>query len=893
MMPLEDSDTECPFCGKAREGKAPPHHLPYGTRLNDKYLVGAAIGEGGFGITYIGRETMLDIKVAIKEYFPASCANRYNTESLDVHESLSADKKELFASGKDTFLSEARALARFSDEKGIVNVREYFQTNNTAYIVMEYLEGETLKEYLEHKQRLSPDSVLEILDPVINSLRVIHRSGLIHRDINPQNIILSKKGAKLLDFGAARYVDTNGENSYSVILKPGYAPEEQYRRKGNQGPWTDIYALCATIYKCVTGIIPDASLERLIKDEIKSPSALGISVDPNFEKALMKGMSVLQKDRYRTIDELMDGFAGKDASLSNTPSDNDVTVHLGYDRNTSAAAGDDRTYKLSNSQPDNMTAMTEPVNETASSVSVQPIIAQFKTPDAQNNSAKRANGYSPQQNYDRKPLDVQPITTPQTKVPAKTVGNPRTKVIVAAIAAIVVIGAGIAAFALLSGKDDGNDTVSVEQTVASSYTYTSTDTSEEKTPEPTDAALANKKINKQTIQELCANPKLSSITINNCTFDSDVSFEDFPERLAVLKITDCKELPLLKGISKLTRLNSLGLINCGVTDEQLASIDLRKLSNLTNLYLNNNALTNISALSEIKTLCVVNVNRNKLTSLSGLEKAIKLQKLYAAGNELTDLNGIVNCTVLTHAALNDNKLTNADVLKKSSNTLEAIDLRNNQLSDISFLEGTAKLQLLFIDNNKIKTLAPLSGSKKLFKFSASNNLIENVSELWGLEELKYIVLDNNKITDVNGILSFNSGYTLLSLNNNSISELIEINEHGVGVDVLMLCSNPIKASSLGEKKNKFSGVTLFVSYAEGMDFDKLWAKFNYVHINIADYPLDKQLAFEEDAKKSNKTPAFNDIADLKAQMDNMQCRYMEISEEGFEPLSYGNSKNKQ
>ena len=209
-------------------------------------------------------------------------------------------------------MDEARNLALFSDESGIVNVIDYFEENNTAYIIMEYLDGETLKKRISCEGKLSIEETLSLLYPVMVSLSKMHKLGIIHRDISPDNIMISDDGkAKLLDFGAARFVSAAASSSLSIVLKPGFAPEEQYRSKGVQGPWTDIYALCATIYTCITGVVPDDAPQRQHLDELKTPSALGIKINSDIEWALMKGLSVSHVDRFQSIEELIEGLAGK------------------------------------------------------------------------------------------------------------------------------------------------------------------------------------------------------------------------------------------------------------------------------------------------------------------------------------------------------------------------------------------------------------------------------------------------------------------------------------------------------------------------------------------------------------------------------------------------------
>lgn len=174
MNPIQETNGYCPYCGFSVNAEIPSHHLTPGTILNNKFMVGAALGEGGFGITYIGRDTKLDMKVAIKEYYPNGYANRSHTVSSAVNSSTSEDKKEFFDTGRERFLREAQVLAKFSGSSGIVDVRDFFEENNTAYIVMEYLDGQTLKDHLTKRGTLTPEQTIELLMPVMESLKKVH-----------------------------------------------------------------------------------------------------------------------------------------------------------------------------------------------------------------------------------------------------------------------------------------------------------------------------------------------------------------------------------------------------------------------------------------------------------------------------------------------------------------------------------------------------------------------------------------------------------------------------------------------------------------------------------------------------------------------------------------------
>ena len=286
------------------------HCLRKGTRLIGRYTIEKVLGQGGFGITYLGMDELHEKPVAIKEFFPQGIVTR-NIEYQDTVTVTFVGEKDNYEKGKERFLKEARTMAKFSKDKGIVKALDFFEINNTAYIVMEYLEGVTLKQYLRENKRIDAEDLVELLVPLIESLDEIHSQGLIHRDISPDNIMVLPDGRiKLMDFGAARDYTEFGEKSLSIVLKPGYAPPEQYQTHGVQGPWTDIYALCATMYKCITGENPPDAIDRLVDDHLKKISTFGITVSPQIEEAIIKGMSVAAKDRYQNVGDFCEDLYG-------------------------------------------------------------------------------------------------------------------------------------------------------------------------------------------------------------------------------------------------------------------------------------------------------------------------------------------------------------------------------------------------------------------------------------------------------------------------------------------------------------------------------------------------------------------------------------------------------
>ena len=299
----------CPFCGWVEGQENKPHQLQPGTFLQGKYAVGRVLGQGGFGITYIGWDYEMERIVAIKEFYPGSTVNR-DTCSTNYVSVNTVDDGNRYTSSRERFLREARALVKLSGVPEIVSVYSCFEENNTAYIVMEYVNGQTLVDYVRQQGgKLTVQQTLKILEPIMRTLDTVHKAGLVHRDISPDNIMLHSDGwVKLLDFGAVRAVenpDAQKELTHSTeaIVKHGFAPMEQYYSRGSIGPWTDEYALCATVYFCLTGTVPPGAPARFAGDE--QPDWAGIPGLTNGQRAaLEKGMALMAKDRYPSVGAL-------------------------------------------------------------------------------------------------------------------------------------------------------------------------------------------------------------------------------------------------------------------------------------------------------------------------------------------------------------------------------------------------------------------------------------------------------------------------------------------------------------------------------------------------------------------------------------------------------------
>jgi hypothetical protein len=278
--------------------------LPLNTILAGKYVVGRVLGQGGFGITYIGWDLALERKVAIKEYYPSGQVSRtQGTRSLTWYttEQASVARK----SGMEMFLKEARKMVKVDNIPGVVRVLELFQENGTAYIVMEFVEGETLKARLQKTGPLSWSQAKTIFEPVVHAMSKVHRAGLVHRDLSPDNLMLTADGSvKVLDLGAAKDLNVNSGASSMQVAKSGFSPLEQYIQRGNSGPWTDVYAIAATIYYTLTGKLPPNAVDRLDHDTLSWSEPSLTALPPAALAALEHAMEVQISDRIQTMDEL-------------------------------------------------------------------------------------------------------------------------------------------------------------------------------------------------------------------------------------------------------------------------------------------------------------------------------------------------------------------------------------------------------------------------------------------------------------------------------------------------------------------------------------------------------------------------------------------------------------
>ena len=307
MHPLTAGETVCPECGRAYGSvNAETFALKPGTILEGKYLVGEMLGQGGFGITYIGFDLLLEQKVAIKEYYPMSTGMVSRDGHSTVVWSSAMMGKTGTQKGFDSFLKEARKMAKLGGIPGVVGVKSVFIQNETAYIVMDFIEGETLLKKLQKNGPMDFESCVKLMTPIMQALAEVHEHGIIHRDISPDNIMVRPDGKLiLLDLGAAKDLDIQGNDgsvqSSQMVAKHGFSPIEQYSKSGKVGPWTDIYAMAATIYYCCTGILPPPATDRTIDDTLACQPLL---TQAQFD-ILADCMHMRPQDRPQSMDTLL------------------------------------------------------------------------------------------------------------------------------------------------------------------------------------------------------------------------------------------------------------------------------------------------------------------------------------------------------------------------------------------------------------------------------------------------------------------------------------------------------------------------------------------------------------------------------------------------------------
>lgn len=769
----------CKCCGYSPEQPSDPSVLRQGSILNGKYIVGKVIGKGGFGITYLGYDTSADRKEAIKEFFPFGLALRSGEPTVSVSTSENAS---VFKKGAERFYEEARLVSRFNGNPNIVGVHEFFYENDTVYFSMEYLEGKTLKSLIENNGPISVEQALFIAQNMSNALMAAHSAAVLHRDISPDNIMLCSNGeVKLIDFGAARQVVAEHSQSFSVILKPGFAPLEQYQKKGNQGTWTDIYSLGASLYYALTGDIPDDPMSRMEEDTTFENNKF--SIEQQMWEVITKATKLKIADRYPDVFELrkaLNKISYKPAPIFSaaTQPAPAVAFRTAMPYSSIHRSADGIAQESQNPQDSQVSQKPQASQDTHTSQDTQP--------------------------KDTKSQDTQAAKDTHTAVsaqPQREQPKPNKKVIIGAAAggAVAVVAAAVILAVTLGGKDDvsvKNDSQVISQDSWSSNVVLNTDSdkSEETTPpatttttkkteKPADTTTTKKttkKPKKTTTPKESSEPepeesttpattttkatttttttqKTTTTTTTKKTTTTakkeqtpeektsiTIAGKSYSVELEKLEITDMglmnsdlKELKYMKNLETLI-----------LSNNNLTSIDFVKdLPNLKSLYVHDNDVSDISVLKSFTNLREFGANNNPISDISVFSGMKKLEKVWMCGTWVRDIS-VLKGKDLTEIGFNNCPIWGSVSVLENMSNLNIVSLEGCGLMDVKFLANKPNLQYIYLGYNNISDASPLFSCQGIRELYLNNNAIDSnsVETFFGLTVNGYVYVGGNGLT---------------------------------------------------------------------------------------------------------------------------------------------------
>ena len=853
MNEIDDGSDKCPVCGQNQNVSTPPHRLRPHTVLGGRYIIGAAKGEGGFGITYIGKDTRLDRTVAIKEYYPSGLVNRNSAVSAEITETQDENGKDAFLKGRDRFLTEAKLLAKFSGEMGIVHILDFFVENNTAYIVMEYLDGMSLSNKLKADGTMSTAQVIEVMMPVMISLEKVHKQGLIHRDISPSNIMILHNTVKLIDFGAARQASGEGGKSISLMLKPGYAPEEQYRSKGVQGPWTDVYALCATMYKCITGVTPEEANDRLHKDELKTPSQLGISVDQGFERALMKGLSVLQENRYQSIEELLNDIKPYAFSSGGQPEN-------GADKGF--IPQEDQSTRYAGVQPDEQRQSVQPQwNAPPQAPVTAPVQPQWNAPP-------QAPAAAPVQPNNAARISSMPENEIDMRI-AKRVKERRKKkilialIVLAALAVVALIG-----WLIYSGSHGKKDSGIREGEKLEAISFSPNDSSINFYFSNEYASFTKTVVTPQDISMLKSR-RIKFLHFTECQIPQetmDVIWEADDE-LNSIEFEKCKGFDNFSSLEKIPSLHTLEINQCDVGNDAFKDLDLSKMENLNGIRIMGvPSLSDISFLKSAKAVTSLSISYCDVSDFSPVMELPKLYSLKIENCKVSDISPIkdTKANYLTTVSFSGNQIKDISALKGMEKMYD-IDLSSNEISSLKDLADNKEIKFLNLNHNKLTSLSGLEQLIRLEKLECSNNEITELGGITNCTVLKYVNINSNKISDISLLSKSAAKLETVLLDSNQISDLSPLKDAS---NIKYLTFNDNNISDISVVKNfknlkVISGDKNNISSIEALsDLSSLYA-ISFAHNKIADMTPIKTLSTKIKETMSILDLSYNQIKKIE------------------------------
>ena len=734
MARKADEQEACPVCGFIERDFVPEkHHLPPRTILKGQYLVGCALGEGGFGITYIGWDLFLHIPVAIKEYFPSGVVIR---DQGQCTVSVFAGKDEQsFLKGRESFFREAQKVARFDNNPGVVSVKNCFIENGTAYIIMEYISGINLGVYASKRGgKLGFEETLRLLETPIRTLNALHGASTYHRDISPENLMLSKTGTvKLIDFGSAMESDSE-KKTRVLMVRSGYSPVEMYSTNGKDGSYSDVYSMAATIYKLITGVTPPAATERLDADPLVRPTMLGVKdITTTQENALMRGLTVQQKDRYQTMAEFFYDLYGRGIDDDPNPKPKPkpkrraltfIAALLGVVALVGVGVllgrgGNFLPFPFATETPaPTVTETPVPTQAVPGAALNMPVLG------AELRAFLRQNGYDAP--------DGQPI-------PAEALAK---------VGAVRMLGSRLY-FQLLNedGYLDWNDEL------GRMWRKDGEELDEERRNQPTGNTL--------DLTELSGCVNLQYLNLRDVWVSSVQALENLP------------------------RVGTLILDNCGVTDDILPV--LGSLASLDSLKLDNNALTTLEGLQALTNLQELSVACNQITSLAPIAD-LPIGNLNLSGIPIASLNELSGGKLVSTIFWFDCSPTAGEysVLAEMKNlvgfTCAGSVLEERLPQDFSALANMRNLDYLYIANCQVKNLdfasdKPNLKTLELWDCGITSDMLSGIHDLPALEMLN---LSYNRITYVDNLaLETMPNLKTLYLNNNYIHDFRPLIKSGV------------------------------------------------------------------------------------------------------------------
>ncbi len=810
----------CPHCGgDDRTLGVQSPALPPRTVLDGRYVLGKTLGQGGFGITYQAYDLRMNNTVAVKEYFPSSIVGRDSTVTnlVTVNAVKGGRAQAEYASGLRHFLNEARRQARMASSPGVVSVTDFFEANNTAYYVMEYVDGCDLVKYVRESQPLS--TVLELLEPIAQSLIQIHAEGMIHRDISPDNIMCAKNGSrKLLDFGASHSFTEDESTTGNATLKHGFAPPEQYGSSSMQGPWTDVYAFAATIYWCITGKVPQDSMDRSIGgDQLRRPIELGAVLTPEAEQVLLRGMTLAVTARYQNMQTFWNSLkkANEKHQQEETASGNPTEPPERTQVSNIVTKTERPAYYYDKEEPEVTMNTALPVRPQRSGRQMeQPVVNQpvreepALEPELPVPEEPAPPVSVPEEPAPSVPVPEEPVPAPpQREEPEREIPKKRRLSIshYAMLAAIVVLVV-LLAVTLTPGKKQSQPDSSEPVVEAGSVTVAGetipVDTTElyiTGNSHYTTQRFSNLSFitaeglteqDMDTIGELTGLKKLYLV---------DLELKDLSTLASLKNLTELclygNHISDVKPLSKLTGLTWLDLGSNHLTTTE----DLGGLTSLVRLYLQDNAITDLSGLENLSALQTLNLTNNHPDSPEELKSLSAMTMLSVSGCgftnhqllELTEalpdcaldvdvvtnipenvkIGGASYSTSSTSLYLVDQDLTDSDLSNlKYMVDLTVLDLSGNRITNLSVLSQLPALTEVHLEKTSVTDITVLSQLYHLEWLSLAGSPVSDLTPLKHLTELHYLDLSGTKVEDLSPVAGL-TNITQMDISSSKVSDL--------------------------------------------------------------------------------------------------------------------------